>query len=301
MKKILLQLDTDQHPSPFDRIVAHDVGVDEVLSYGGVAASDVQSLVQAAVFTRGPDDLRHTAVWIGGSDATLGERLLAEVQGAFFGPFRVSVMVDSNGCNTTAATAAAKLQERAEWHGRPAVVIGLGPVGRQMSLLLARAGHPVVAATLPSKLLGPRFNAALSQSSLAQLNALAAGLPNLQLVNATDWAALEPSLAEAEIALACGPAGVQLLRKEVWSAYPGLQVLVDFNLAAPAGIEGVRPADDFKERDGRLALGPVGLGNAKMKVHKACVAQMFERNDLVFDAASIYRVAREMVLSAPPA
>src|SRR5689334_18724302 len=101
MKKILLQLDTDQHPSPFDSMVAYDVGVDEVLSYGRVAASDVQTLVQAAVFTRGPDALRHTAVWIGGADATLGERLLAEVQGAFFGPFRVSVMVDSNGCNTT--------------------------------------------------------------------------------------------------------------------------------------------------------------------------------------------------------
>ena len=28
MKKILIQLDTDEHPSTFDAIVAHDAGVD---------------------------------------------------------------------------------------------------------------------------------------------------------------------------------------------------------------------------------------------------------------------------------
>jgi len=32
MKRLLLQLDSDRHPSSFDRIVAHDAGVDAVLS-----------------------------------------------------------------------------------------------------------------------------------------------------------------------------------------------------------------------------------------------------------------------------
>ena len=41
MKKLLLQLDSDKHPSAFDRIVAYDAGADEVLSYGSVAPSDV--------------------------------------------------------------------------------------------------------------------------------------------------------------------------------------------------------------------------------------------------------------------
>ena len=31
MKKVLLQLDTDEHPSPFDAIVAHDADVDVLL------------------------------------------------------------------------------------------------------------------------------------------------------------------------------------------------------------------------------------------------------------------------------
>ena len=37
------------------------------------------------------------------------ERLLAAARKAFFGPFRVSVMLDPNGCNTTAAAAVVKL------------------------------------------------------------------------------------------------------------------------------------------------------------------------------------------------
>src|SRR5262245_42678182 len=102
MKKVLLQLDPAKHPSAFDRIVAHDAGVDTVLSYGGVAATDVTPMVHGAIFTRGPAELRNTAIWIGGTDVTAAEALAEAVQMAFFGPFRVSVMMDANGCNTTA-------------------------------------------------------------------------------------------------------------------------------------------------------------------------------------------------------
>ncbi|HEU5321612.1 MAG TPA: methylene-tetrahydromethanopterin dehydrogenase N-terminal domain-containing protein, partial [Methylomirabilota bacterium] len=98
MKRLLLQLDADPHPSAFDRIVAHDAGADEVLSYGGVAPADVTPLVHGALFTRGPRELHHTAIWIGGSSVPRGEALLEAVTGAFFGPFRVSVMLDANGC-----------------------------------------------------------------------------------------------------------------------------------------------------------------------------------------------------------
>jgi hypothetical protein len=260
-----------------------------------VTAADVKGLVQSAIFTRGPGDLHHTALWIGGANVAEGEQMLAEAKKAFFGPFQVSVMVDSNGSNTTAATAAAKLQQRTEWQGGQVLVIGLGPVGQRAALLLARAGYPVTATTLPAKLVGERFNAELSQSSLASLRRQAEGVDNLQAVDASEGAALDENLAEAAIVLTAGPAGVQLLRRETWTALPALKALVDFSLAEPAGIEGVKPGDDFKERDGRLTLGPLGIGNPKMKVHKACVAKLFERNDQIFDADGIYRVASEIL------
>ena len=82
MKKLLLQLDSDKHPSSFDRIVPYDAGVDDVLSYGNVTLDDVEGLVQGAFFTRG--ELKNTAIWIGGSHVPTGEELLAKVLKTFF-------------------------------------------------------------------------------------------------------------------------------------------------------------------------------------------------------------------------
>ena len=80
MKKILVQLDTDSHPSVFDRVVAIDAGVDELFSYGGVTVENVTGLVHGAMFTRSPNDLKNTAIFVGGSDVKAGEALLAKVQ-----------------------------------------------------------------------------------------------------------------------------------------------------------------------------------------------------------------------------
>src|SRR5436190_17898128 len=106
-RTILIQLDSDAHPSVFDRVVAVDAGADEVFSYGGVRAETVRDLVHGAIFTRGPRDLKRTAIFIGGSDVHVGERLLEEVQKHMVPQFglRVSVMLDANGANTTAVAA----------------------------------------------------------------------------------------------------------------------------------------------------------------------------------------------------
>ena len=80
MKKVLVQLDTDPHPSPFDAIVAYDAGIDVLLSHGSVAPDEVRDLVQGAFFTRAPDDLSSMAVWVGGSDVSEGEKVLDAVK-----------------------------------------------------------------------------------------------------------------------------------------------------------------------------------------------------------------------------
>ena len=146
MRTLLLQLDTARHPSVFDRVVALDSGADEVMSYGAVTTDTVRDLVHGAIFTRGPKDLLHTAIFIGGTDMVAGEQLLAAVRAAFFGPLRVSVMLDSNGSNTTAVAAVVKLQQAAgDVRGRRAVVTAAtGPVGMRAAGLLALAGAEVV-------------------------------------------------------------------------------------------------------------------------------------------------------------
>src|SRR6187200_2755738 len=113
MRKLLLQLDTSPHPSVFDRVVAYDGGADEIMSCSSVTEDSVRDLVHGAIFTRGPNDLHNTAIFIGGTDMAAGERLLATVQKTMFGPMRVSVLLDSNGSNTTAVAAVVKLQQAA--------------------------------------------------------------------------------------------------------------------------------------------------------------------------------------------
>ncbi len=57
----------------------------------------MRGLVHGAIFTRGPKDLKNTAIFIGGSSMPAAERLLVAAREAFFGPFRVSMMLDPNG------------------------------------------------------------------------------------------------------------------------------------------------------------------------------------------------------------
>src|SRR2546430_10687861 len=146
MRKLLLQLDSSRLPSVFDRVVAYDGGADEVMSYGGIVEADARDLMHGCIVTRGPKDLKDTATFIGGADMAAGERLLAAAQQAFFGPFRVSLMLDSNGSNTTAVAAVEKMVQAAgDVRGqRVLIVAGTGPVGIRAAGLFARAGAEVV-------------------------------------------------------------------------------------------------------------------------------------------------------------
>jgi len=142
--QILIQLDCDRHPSVFDAVVATDAGVDRLLQYGGIEPSDVRDLVHGAIFTRGPQELASTAIFIGGSNVKAGEELLAQTTRAFFGPMRVSVMLDANGANTTAAAAVLAAARHVELRGASAAVLGgTGPVGQRAARLLARQGATV--------------------------------------------------------------------------------------------------------------------------------------------------------------
>src|SRR5262245_9528496 len=106
-RTILVQLDSDPQPSVFDRVVAIAAGAEAVVSSGGVKPDQVQGLVHGCIFTRGPKDLKRTAIFIGGSDVSVGEKLMQEADKTMIPAFglRVSVLLDANGANTTAAAA----------------------------------------------------------------------------------------------------------------------------------------------------------------------------------------------------
>jgi len=282
VRKLLLQLDSSPHPSAFDRIVALDAGADEVLSYGAVTEDAVRDLVHGAIFTRGPKDLHNTAIFIGGADMAAGERLLTAVRRAFFGPMRVSIMLDSNGSNTTAVAAVAKLQQAAgALAGRRAVVAaGTGPVGMRAAGLLAQAGADVVVTSrradggaAAADAIRQRFDAAVRPVAMAGAGQAASVLEG------------------AELLLSAGGAGICLVPRDAWMGRSGLRVAADVNAVPPLGVEGIEVTDNGTDRDGVTVFGALGVGHLKMKVHKACIARLFERNDSVLDAETIAEVA----------
>ena len=284
VRNLLLQLDSSPHPSVFDRVVAFDGGADEVMSYGGVTDAAVRDLVHGAIFTRGPKDLHHTAIFIGGTDMAAGERLLAAVRKAFFGPLRVSVMLDSNGSNTTAVAAVAKLQQAVgDVNGRRAVVTaGTGPVGVRAAGLLAKAGADVV---ITSRTSG-------HGDLIAQIQKRFGG--SVGEIAMPDHAHVAAALDGAELLLSAGPPSVCLVPRSAWAGRAGLRAVADLNAVPPAGIEGIEVTDNGAARDDVTAFGALGVGGLKMKIHRACIARMFERNDLVLDAETIADVAREL-------
>jgi hypothetical protein len=284
VKRLLLQFDSSPHPSSFDQVVAYDGGADRIMSYGSVTESSVRDLVHGAIFTRGPKDLHNTAIFIGGTDMSAGERLLAVVQKTMFGPMRVSVMLDSNGSNTTAVAAVAKLQQAAgDVTGKRAVVTaGSGPVGIRAAGLLAKAGADVVITS--RKPMDP----AVLESVRTRFGGR---LSNTVMPDSTKAAGV---LEGAHLLLNCGPAGVMLVPRQAWAGRQGLIAAADLNAVPPLGVEGIDVMDNGAEREGAIVFGALGVGGLKMKIHKACIARLFERNDAVLDAETIADIAREL-------
>ena len=284
MRKLLLQLDSSPHPSVFDQVVAYDGGADAIMSYGGVAERDVRDLIHGCIFTRGPKDLHNTAIFIGGSDMAAGERLLDAVKKTFFGPMRVSVMLDSNGSNTTAVAAVAKLvQVAGDVKGRKAVITaGTGPVGLRAAGLLAAAGADV---TLTSR-------RGADAAVVDRLRQRFGG--SVREITMRDASEASAALEGAALLLNTGPAGVCLVPRQAWAGRAGLVAAADLNAVPPLGIEGIEVTDNGAARDGATVFGALGVGGLKMKIHKACIARLFERSDAVLDAESIADIAREI-------
>jgi methylenetetrahydrofolate/methylenetetrahydromethanopterin dehydrogenase (NADP+) len=252
--------------------------------HGAVRPEDVRDLVYGGMFTRGPTDLKCTAVFIGGSDATAGEALLKAATDAFFGPMRLSVMLDSNGSNTTAAAGVALLEKAGELKGKKAVVLaGTGPVGMRAAAFFGQEGADV---TITSRQQARADNAAKAIESRFGVK--------VTPVEAVDDAARAKAVKDAQVVFAAGAIGVQLLKAADWQSNAKIEMLADVNAQPPLGIEGVEATDKAKDRSGKIVFGALGIGGLKLKLHRGCIGKLFDSSDGVLDAEEIYALAKEM-------
>ncbi len=285
MKKLLYQFDTDAIPSVFDSVVAYDGGADNVTQLGGITPKNCLPLVEGAIYTRAPKHKKNTAIFIGGSDLASGQELFTTVQNLFFSNFRVSIMLDSNGCNTTAAAGVALISNSIDVKGKTAVVLaGTGPVGQRAAVMLAMKGANVRLTSRQlersehsCELMDREFGVKLEPMVAADDNSIANALDNAQIV------------------FGAGKSGIQLLRAEQWQNHPDLEVLADVGTGRIPGFEGIDMMDNNEERFGKRIFGGIGIGALKLKLHRACIARLFESNTLVIDAEEASLIAQSLV------
>jgi len=284
MKKLLFQFDTDPYPSVFDTVVAYDGGADRVTGYANITPDNVGALVDGTIFTRGGKDKQNTAIFVGGGNIEKGEVLFEAVKKRFFGPFRVSVMLDSNGSNTTAAAGVALLAKAKKLKGKKAVVLaGTGPVGMRAAAFLAQEGADVT----------------ITSRTKDRAEAAAKALKNrfgvdVKSIAAADDKARAEAVKDANTVYAAGAIGAQLLPASAWKDNPNIQLLADVNAQPPLGIEGIEATDKGKDYNGKLAFGALGIGGLKLKLHRGCIKKLFESSEGVLDAEEIYALAKEM-------
>ncbi len=284
MKRLLLQIDSSRLPSVFDAVVAYDAGADEVMSRGGVTEKEVRDLVHGCIFTRGPKDLKNTALFIGGTDMSEGEKLLAAAEKSVFDGFRVSMMLDSNGSNTTAVAAVEKIVRAVgDVEGKKVLVTaGTGPVGMRAAGLFSKAGANVTITSRKAEE-GDRIRKVIADRFGGEIHAA--------VMHDSSEAGRIMDDVEPQILLNAGPAGILLVPRDAWSGKPGLLVACDLNAVPPLGIEGIEVTDNGEKRGSITTFGAIGIGGFKMKVHKRCIARLFESNDAILDAETIAEVA----------
>ena len=278
--------------SPFDVNMAVDAGYDVVAPYTDVDLKEVSGLAQDAMFSRPPDDAKRTAILIGGRDPLLAVDMFEAAKAAMFPPFQLSVLVDPSGAFTTAAAMIAVAERQLLKHGlelpgRRASVFGAtGPVGAIAGLIAARAGARVSLVgydglqrvTATADAFGERFGAALSPA------------------DGSDDASKLKVLEGAEVVLAAGRAGTQILSKEQLATAKDLRVALDINAVPPAGLEGLGAFDDGKpvEGTGGVGVGALAVGNVKFKTEHELLASMRDaEKPLYLSFTEAFAVARK--------
>jgi hypothetical protein len=215
-----------------------------------------------------------------------GEELLETVTATFFGPVSVSVMMDSNGSNTTAAAAVLSAGQHLDFTNISAAILGgTGPVGHRAAELLSARGANI------------RLYSRSKVRAESTCHQIKTNLPNARL----EAAELKPSdelAAELEgtsLLIAAGAAGVGFLTENDLSKIMSLKVAVDLNAVPPTGLGGIGVMDKAAEKLNCLCYGAIGVGGLKMKIHKAAIEKLFLSNDQVFGTQEIFGIGEELL------
>ena len=195
---------------------------------------------------------------------------------------RVSVMLDANGANTTAAAAVLAAAKHMPLDGARALVLAAtGPVGSRVVRLLAGRSASVRVGSRDFSRAEAVCRDVTKRNSGADVS------PYI----VTNVSELKSALEGVRLVVAAGPPGVTLLPSATRRACSTIEVAIDLNAVPPLGIEGIEATDRGQSRDGIIAYGAIGVGALKMKAHKRAIQRLFESNDQVLDAEEVLDLA----------
>ena len=259
---ILHMLDPMAHVSPFDINMAVDSGFEQIFPYSNVDLSQVQGLVQDAIFSRGPSGVKRTGIFIGGRDIGLALNMLEVAQTAMVPPFVISVFG------------------------------GTGPVGLATAVIASLAGCNVT-------IVDPfNIDTALNKANEYNLRC-GASLVGTYASSDADKARL---ISEADIVFCTAKAGVQVLSASVLKDAQSLKVAGDVNAVPPLGIEGIKrthngePIVHAVNASQAVGIGSLAIGDIKYKLQSALLSSLLKSETPVFlDFRAAFDLARQIV------
>ena len=273
---ILHMLTTAKNLSPFDVNMAVDAGWVAAVPYINVEPDEVCGLVQDAIFSRSPKGLKNTGIFIGGRDTSQAMDMLKIAQESMFPPFQVSVFADPSGAFTTAAAMVAAVEDElatkfsTDLQGKTVLALGgTGPVGQAAAVLAAQAGANV-------RIIGRQLEKAQRIADMCNQD-FGGGKITITAGSDADKANY---IQTADVVLATGAAGIELLSAELIASAPQLKVAADVNAVPPSGVAGLDAFDNGKEiagsTSGAVGVGALAIGNIKYQVQSQLLKKMIE-------------------------
>ena len=293
-KHILHMLTPLPHMSPFDVNMALDAGFDAVIPYTEVTLAEVTGLVQDAMFSRPPKTGVRTGIFFGGKQAIAALDMLGAAKKALVPPFGISFFADPNGSFTTAAAMVACVEKilrekkNLPLKGRKVAVFGAtGVVGFSAAVIAGLEGADVTLVGYD----GIRRVSDAAAEIKARFDVA------VRSADGSDDAKKAAILADVEIALCAGRAGVAILSRAQLAAAAKLLVVADVNAVPPPGVEGLEMTANGAELgpNGVLGIGPLAIGNIKYKTEFGLFQKIIAAAKPVrFDFRDAFALAREL-------
>ena len=293
-QRILHMITPLKHMSPFDVNMALDAGFDTAIPYTSVTLDDVTGLVQDAIFSRGPEGVKRTGMFIGGKRAIEALDMMKRAKAAMVPPFEISVFADPAGSFTTAAAMVAcvkvALKEKfsTELTGkRIAIFGGTGVVGFASGVIAAIDGAHATLIGYD----GPDRVRKLAEEANARFSV------NIGYADGSTEEQKEELVRGADIIFAAGPAGKRLITLDQMKQAKHLRVVTDVNAVPPSGVEGVGVNDNATPIPGvnAVGIGALAVGNIKYKTEAGLFKEMIETEKPIYlDFREAYTLAQKL-------